>query len=145
MEKNGTFASPEAVKRSMERPNLSVWYDDKAIIGAMAGVLQFTHIGEGAMIGGMCGIPKDVIPFGIVMKDGLAGLNLVGLQRAGVDKALVMELQKAFKDLFLSDEGVFSNRLDKLAAENRANPLIQKVVAFCQNPSKNGILQPERK
>jgi len=47
--------------------------ENKAIIGAMAGVLQFTHIGEGAMIGGMCGIPKDVIPFGIVMKDGLAG------------------------------------------------------------------------
>ena len=119
--------------------------ENKAIIGAMAGVLQFTRIGEGAMIGGMCGIPKDVIPFGIVMKDGLAGLNLVGLQRAGVDKALVMELQKAFKNLFLSDEGVFGDRLAKLVAENSPNPLIQKVVAFCQNPSKNGILHPERK
>ena len=97
------------------------------------------------MIGGMCGIPKDVIPFGIVMKDGLAGLNLVGLQRAGIDKALVMELQKAYKELFLSEEGVFMDRLAKLAAENSSNPLIQKVVAFCQNPSKNGILQPERK
>lgn len=118
---------------------------NKAIIGAMAGVLQFTHIGEGAMIGGMCGIPKDVVPFGIVMKDGLAGLNLVGLQRAGVDKALVMELQKAFKELFLSDEGVFADRLSKLASEKSSNPLIQKVVEFCQNPSKNGILQPERK
>ncbi len=119
--------------------------DNKAIIGAMAGVLQFTHIGEGAMIGGMCGVARDVIPFGIVMRDGLAGLNLVGLQRAGVDKALVMELQKAFKELFLSEEGVFVDRLEKLAAENSANPLIQKVIAFCQNPSKNGILQPERK
>jgi len=119
--------------------------ENKAIIGAMAGVLQFTHIGEGAMIGGMCGIPKDVIPFGIVMKDGLAGLNLVGLQRAGIDKALVMELQKAFKELFLSEEGVFVDRLAKLASENSSNPLIQKIVTFCQNPSKNGILQPERK
>ena len=119
--------------------------DNKAIIGAMAGVLQFTHIGEGAMIGGMCGIPKDVIPFGIVMKDGLAGLNLVGLQRAGIDKSLVMELQKAYKELFLSAEGVFMDRLAKLAAENSPNPLIQKVIAFCQNPSKNGIMQPERK
>ena len=119
--------------------------ENRAIIGAMAGVLQFTRIGEGAMIGGMCGVPKDVIPFGIVMKDGLAGLNLVGLQRAGVDKALVMELQKAFKELFLSDEGVFGDRLAKMTAENSQNPLIQKVLAFCQNPSKNGILHPERK
>jgi len=119
--------------------------ENKAIIGAMAGVLQFTHIGEGAMIGGMCGIARDVIPFGIVMRDGLAGLNLVGLQRAGVDKALVMELQKAFKELFFSQEGVFADRLTKLAAENSSNPLIQKVITFCQNPSKNGILQPEKK
>ena len=119
--------------------------ENRAIVGAMAGVLQFTRIGEGAMIGGMCGIPKDVIPFGIVMKDGLAGLNLVGLQRANVDKALVMELQKVFKELFLSEEGVFGDRLAKLVAENSPNPLVQKVLAFCQNPSKNGILHPERK
>ena len=119
--------------------------ENRAIIGAMAGVLQFTRIGEGAMIGGMCGIPKDVIPFGIVMKDGLAGLNLVGLQRAGVDKTLVMELQKVFKELFLSGEGVFGDRLAKLVAENSSNPLVQKVLTFCQNPSKNGILHPERK
>ena len=119
--------------------------ENRAIIGAMAGVLQFTRIGEGAMIGGMCGIPKDVIPFGIVMKDGLAGLNLVGLQRAEVDKTLVIELQKVFKELFLSEDGVFGDRLAKLVAENSPNPLVQKVLTFCQNPSKNGILHPERK
>ena len=119
--------------------------ENRAIIGAMAGVLQFTRIGEGAMIGGMCGVPKDVIPFGIVMRDGLSGLNLVGLQRAGIDKTLVMELQKTYKELFLSQEGVFNDRLENLLAQNTPNPLIQKVLAFCQNPSKNGILHPERK
>ncbi len=30
----GELFSPEAVNRAKERPNLSVWYDDKAIIGA---------------------------------------------------------------------------------------------------------------
>lgn len=119
--------------------------ENRAIIGAMAGVLQFTRIGEGAMIGGMCGVPKDVIPYGIVMRDGLSGLNLVGLQRAGIDKTLVMELQKTYKELFLSQEGVFNDRLENLIAQNTPNPLIQKVLAFCQNPSKNGILHPERK
>ena len=117
---------------------------NRAIIGAMAGVLQFTHIGEGAMIGGMVGVSKDVIPYGIVMRDGLAGLNLVGLQRAGVDKKLVMELSKAYKELFMG-EGVFSERLEKVASEYARHPLISKVVEFCQNPSKNGIMQPEKK
>ncbi len=118
--------------------------DNRAIIGAMAGVLQFTHIGEGAMIGGMVGIARDVIPYGIVMRDGLAGLNLVGLQRAGIDKKLVMELQKAYKELFLS-EGLFADKLEKLSVIKTENPLIQKLVEFCQHPSKNGILQPEKK
>ena len=117
---------------------------NRAIIGAMAGVLQFTHIGEGAMIGGMVGVSKDVIPFGIVRRDGVAGLNLVGLQRAGVDKKLVMELSKAYKELFMG-EGVFSERLEKVATEYGDHPLISKVVTFCQNPSKNGIMQPEKK
>ena len=62
-----------------------------------------------------------------------------------MDKTLVMELQKIFKELFLSEEGVFGDRLAKLVAENNPNPLVQKVLTFCQNPSKNGILHPERK
>lgn len=117
---------------------------NRAIIGAMAGVLQFTHIGEGAMIGGMVGVARDVIPYGIVMRDGLAGLNLVGLQRAGVDKKLVMELQKVYKNLFLS-EGLFGEKLEKLFHFETHNPLIQKLIDFCRHPSKNGILQPEKK
>lgn len=31
---SGTLAAPEAVKRAMERPNLSVWHDEEAVIGA---------------------------------------------------------------------------------------------------------------
>ena len=117
---------------------------DKAIIGAMSGVLQFTHIGEGAMIGGMMGVSRDVIPFGIVMHDALNGLNLVGLQRAGIEKSLISELQSAYKTLFVVQEGLFAERLATIKENYSANPLVQKVVAFCQNPSKNGILQPER-
>ena len=30
----GTLAAPEAVKRALERPNLSIWYDEEAVIGA---------------------------------------------------------------------------------------------------------------
>lgn len=118
--------------------------ENRAIISGMSGVVQFARIGEGAMIGAMVGINKDVIPYGIVMRDGLAGLNLVGLQRAGVDKKLVMELSKAYKELFMG-EGVFSERLEKVASEYTGHPLVSKVVEFCRNPSRNGILQPEKK
>jgi len=117
---------------------------DKAIIGAMAGVLQFTHIGEGAMIGGMVGVSKDVIPFGIVMHNTLNGLNLVGLQRSGINKTLISELQQAYKILFMNQDGLFSERLANVEKTYSKNPLVKKIITFCQNPSKNGILQPER-
>lgn len=117
---------------------------NRAIISAMVGVLQFTHIGEGAMIGGMVGVGRDVIPFGIVGREGLAGINVIGLQRAGVDKAQILDVSKAYKELF-NGEGVFAERLEKLATTYANHPLVSKIITFCQNPSKNGIMQPEKK
>ena len=31
---SGTLVTPEAVKRALERPNLSIWHDEEAVIGA---------------------------------------------------------------------------------------------------------------
>lgn len=122
--------------------------EDRAIIGGLSAVLQFTHIGKGAMIGGMCGIAQDVIPYGIVMggpRSGLSGLNLVGLRRASVPNPLIMGLQKAYQDLFFSSEGNFGERVERIASaeEYKDNPLVQDVIKFVQNPSKNNILQPQ--
>ena len=125
-----------------------VHVEDRAIIGGLSAVLQFCRIGKGAMIGGMCGIGQDVIPYGIV-KGGyeapLAGINLVGLRRAGVDNKLIFGLQKAYDELFTAGDKNFADRVAALA-ENEAykdNPLVQDVIKFVQNPSKYNILQPK--
>lgn len=122
---------------------------NRAIIGGLAAVLQFTHIGEGAMIGGMAGIARDVIPYGLVIgggRSGLSGLNLIGLQRSGVAKEEIMTLQKAYKTLFnKEDSRLFSERLQEVESDERfkQNVLVQKVIEFVKNPSKNNILQPD--
>ncbi len=123
--------------------------DNRVTIGGLSAILQFTHIGEGAMIGGMCGITRDVIPFGIVMggpRSGLGGLNLIGLQRQGYEKDQILVLQKAYKDLFMTEDKTFSERLDQIKADPiyQKNVLVQKVIAFVENPSKNNILQPDK-
>ena len=41
-------------------------FDDDVIIGGNSAVLQFTKIGKGAMIGGMTGVDRDVLPFTVV-------------------------------------------------------------------------------
>ncbi len=123
--------------------------DNRVTIGGLSAILQFTRIGEGAMIGGMCGITRDVIPFGIVMggpRSGLGGLNLIGLQRQGYEKDQILVLQKAYKDLFMNEDKTFSERIDQIKTDPvyQKNALVQKVIAFVENPSKNNILQPDK-
>ena len=124
-----------------------VHVEDRAIIGGLSAVLQFTHIGKGCMIGGMSGIAQDVIPYGIVMggaRTGLGGLNLVGLRRANVDNKMIMQMQKAYKELFGNKEIPLLERVQSVA-ENEAyknNPMIQEIITFMQHPSRNNILQP---
>ena len=42
-----------------------VTIEDSVVIGGNSAVQQFTRIGRLAMIGGMTGVLKDVIPFGL--------------------------------------------------------------------------------
>ena len=56
---------------------------DHVILGGNCGVHQFTRIGKMAMIGGMTGVSRDVIPYGLSTgnRNILNGVNLVGLRR----------------------------------------------------------------
>ena len=59
-----------------------VTIEDSVVIGGNSAVQQFTRIGRLAMIGGMTGVLKDVIPFGLSIgnRNYLQGLNLIGLE-----------------------------------------------------------------
>lgn len=121
---------------------------DNVTIGGMAGVLQFTRIGRGAFVGAMCGVTRDVIPYGFVVGGvgaGLAGINLIGLQRSGMAKGDIMALQKAYKAIFPPVEGTtFAERVNRVAQDDvlGQNAYVQEVIDFIRNPSKNNILQP---
>ena len=60
-----------------------VTLEDSVVIGGNSAVQQFTRIGRLAMIGGMTGVLKDVIPFGLSFgnRNYLQGINLIGLRR----------------------------------------------------------------
>lgn len=78
--------------------------EDRAVIGGMAGVHQFVKIGRNAMVGGLSKITQDIPPFVIV--DGnpsyIAGLNSVGMSRAGISPEARRNIKKAYKILFRS-------------------------------------------
>jgi UDP-N-acetylglucosamine acyltransferase len=114
---------------------------DNVIVGGASAIHQFVRVGRGAIIGGMSGVERDVIPFGSVMgnRASLDGLNIVGLKRRGCERAAIHALRAAFRELFLG-QGVFSDRLADVRERFGAEPLVAEVLAFIDAPSKRGMI-----
>lgn len=117
---------------------------DHTVIGGSAAIHQLVRIGRAAMVGGVSGVEGDVIPFGSVIgnRARLAGLNVIGLQRRGFDKAQIGTLRSAFRELFAS-EGVFVQRLAAVRARYGSDPLVAEVLAFIDSASPRGLIRSE--
>ena len=119
-----------------------VLIEDSVIIGGNSAVQQFTRIGRLAMVGGMTGVLKDVIPFGLSFgnRNYLKGLNLIGLKRRKYENKTIMELQEAYKKIF-SSKNLHEN-LNKINGEFKDNKLVQEVTEFISKDKKRPICSP---
>ncbi len=116
---------------------------DRAFISGNAVVHQFCRVGKLAMLSGGSAASKDVPPFCTTRSSTLnriAGLNVVGLRRAGFDAAGRLAIQQAFRTLFLSGLNV-SQALASLHAAGPAGP-VAELCAFIE-ASKRGICRFE--
>jgi len=119
-----------------------VTIEDSVVIGGNSAVQQFTRIGRLAMIGGMTGVLKDVIPFGLSLgnRNFLRGINLIGLKRKKYDNKKIMELDSAFKKIF-SSKNLYEN-LNKINGEYKENDLVTEVINFISKDKKRPICTP---
>ena len=119
--------------------------EDSVIIGGNSAVQQFTRVGRLAMVGGMTGVLKDVIPFGLSFgnRNYLKGLNLIGLRRSKYENKTIMELSEAYKKIFLNEN--FYENLKKINEEYKNNKLIQEVKNFILKDKKRPICTPSTK
>ncbi len=124
---------------------------DHAIIGGLSAVQQFSRIGRHAMVGGASGVENDVIPFGMVTgnRARLGGLNIVGLRRRGFPRDDIHALRHAYKALFASEEGVFNDRLERVARDYADSAPVMEMVTFIRETLDNassgrGLCQPAR-
>ena len=117
--------------------------EDSVVIGGNSAVQQFTRIGRLAMIGGMTGVLKDVIPFGLSIgnRNYLQGLNLIGLRRKKYENQKIMGLDKAYKKIF-SSTNLYEN-LNKINGEYKDNELVNEVIAFIEKDKKRPICSPQ--
>lgn len=104
---------------------------DYVVFGGGAAVRQFVRIGEGAMIVGLSGVRADVIPFGMASGPlaALVGLNAVGMRRRGLKKSDLLRVRRAYRELF-HGEGVFRDRLERMARCHSGDPLVGAIVEF---------------
>jgi len=116
--------------------------EDNVVIGGNSAVQQFTRIGKMAMIGGMTGVLHDVIPFALSTgnRNSLQGLNLIGLRRAKFENKDILELNKAYKEIFATKN--LTENISKLNGSYQNNPLIKEVIKFITKDKKRSISTP---
>ena len=122
-----------------------VTIEDSVVIGGNSAIQQYTRIGRLAMIGGMTGVLKDVIPFGLSIgnRNYLQGLNLIGLRRKKYENQKILGLDKAYKEIF-SSKNLYEN-LNKINGEFQNNELVSEVIAFIEKDKKRPICLPQSK
>ena len=118
---------------------------DYVILGGNCGVHQFTRIGKMAMIGGMTGVSRDVIPYGLSTgnRNVLNGVNLVGLRRVKTPNKEIIGLSETYKEIFKTEN--LNENLEKLDPNVRENPLVNEVIEFINKDKKRPICTPNLK
>ena len=112
---------------------------DRATLSGNVGVHQFCRIGEFAMVGGLTCIVQDAPPFFLYHESGYcAGINAVGLRRAGFSSEERAELKVAYRRLYRTP-GTWTDAVTDLAM-TVTTAAGKRLVEFLQAPSKRGFV-----
>jgi UDP-N-acetylglucosamine acyltransferase len=113
--------------------------EDHVHMSGLAAAHQFTRIGRLAFVSGLTGVAMDVAPYCTVTgaRGELAGLNTVGLQRAGMTEEQLGRVKQAYKIMFRSNLGL-GEAVAQLEGELGAHPEVAHFIAFVKG-SQRGI------
>ncbi len=102
---------------------------ERAFISGNCLIHQFCRIGRLAMLGGGSAASKDVPPFCTVNPltlNRVAGLNVIGLRRAGFPPEQRQQVRRAFKILYASGRNV-AQAVEEIRSQFRDGPALE----FC--------------
>jgi UDP-N-acetylglucosamine acyltransferase len=113
--------------------------EDHVHISGNAAAHQFCRLGRLSFVSGLTGVAMDVPPYCTVAgpRAELAGLNTVGLQRAGMTEEQIGRIKQAYKIVFRSNLGL-AEALAQLEAELGTFPEIAHFLGFVK-ASQRGI------
>ncbi|MCB1413136.1 MAG: acyl-[acyl-carrier-protein]--UDP-N-acetylglucosamine O-acyltransferase, partial [Xanthobacteraceae bacterium] len=116
---------------------------DFVFIGGLSAVHQFTRIGSQVMIGGVCGVRGDIIPYGLVNGQyaRLEGLNIIGMRRRKFTRDRLAAVRAFYQKLF-HGPGVFAERLAAVQPMAADDPAIAEILAFIAEGSHRALCLP---
>ena len=94
------------------------------------------------MIGGMTGVEKDGIPYGLSLgnRNYLSGINLIGLRRKDIPNKVILSLTEAYKEIFKTEQ--LTENLNKMNGDYKNNLLVEEVIQFIVKDKKRPICTP---
>ena len=119
-----------------------VMVGERCFFGGSSGVHQFCHIGRLAMVGAAHIATKDLPPFCITPTSGaslVAGLNTIGLRRAGFTAGQRAQIKQAFNLLYRS--GLNTTQAKERLRAELANPFAAEFADFLDH-AQRGICRP---
>ncbi|MBW1878827.1 MAG: acyl-ACP--UDP-N-acetylglucosamine O-acyltransferase [Deltaproteobacteria bacterium] len=117
---------------------------DGVVLAGLVGVHQHVRIGRLAMVGGGAMCAQDIPPFTLAQGDRarLFGLNVTGLRRAGIDRAVASALKGAWRTLFVSGLPI-RTAIARVREEQEDVPEVAELVAFLE-ASTRGVCRAAR-
>jgi len=114
--------------------------EDWVIIGGLAGLHQFSRVGEHSMIAGAAKITQDVPPYILAVNDPaeFGGLNVVGLRRRGFKAEDIQILKETYRLLYDKSLNV-SQAIEVIETKLGGNTYVRNVLNFLSG-SKRGIV-----
>jgi UDP-N-acetylglucosamine acyltransferase len=111
--------------------------EDRATIGGLSAAHQFTRIGRNAFVSGMTGVVMDVAPYCTVSgsRAELAGVNVVGLQRAGYGDEQIGRIKEAYRIVFRARLDL-QEALSQLRSEMGTHAEIAHLIRFLEDSGR---------
>lgn len=116
---------------------------DRVTIGGLTAVHQFVRVGDRAFLGGCSAVIGDVIPFGIAAgnRAKLRGFNIIGMRRAGMEKAEIHRMRAAYRAIFDPARPMAEN-LAIVAGEHSDSANVRMIVDFLSSRGKRQFTVP---
>ena len=114
---------------------------DRCFLGGSSVYHQLIRVGDQSMVQGNSAFSADVPPYCIGHETNLlAGLNVVGLRRAGLDSAARLELKRLYREVFHHPLGPVKSAAALLTGIT--SPSGHHFLEFIAHPGRKGLSTP---